>query len=211
MSTKKTVRFIFILLYDSKPLAQSRVGIQNPPFVCRRKLHWLFTWTMDFRVSFPVISFLPSVMNWLCLPQISPQPSTICSPPPHGSGQRINSTHVLNSVLSSLLWDFASTKIQLSYKLYLPCFSLVYKHTVVSTIFNINNKQMPPTKLCPFPWISLLRRHSVSSLSFTDQPHHRVLCSHPSFTLSSPHCCQGSFPTISLRLPVTSSWLNPVT
>lgn len=63
VSTEKTLRFIFILLYDSKPLAQSRVGIQNPPFVCRRKLHWLFTWTMDFRVSFPVISFLPSVMH----------------------------------------------------------------------------------------------------------------------------------------------------
>lgn len=91
VSTEKTLRFISILLYDSKPLAQSRVGIQNPPFVCRRKLHWLFTWTMDFRVSFPVISFLPSVMHQLGLPQISPQPSTICSPPPHGSGQRINS------------------------------------------------------------------------------------------------------------------------
>lgn len=119
--------------------------------------------------------------------------------------------HVLNSVLSSLLWDFASTKIELSYKLYLPCFSLVYKHTLVSTIFKINNKQMPPTKLYSFPWISPLQCHSVSSLSFTDQPLHRALCSHPSSTLSLPHCHQGSFPTISLRLPVTSSWLNPVT
>ena len=109
----------------------------------------------------------------------------------------------LNSVLSSLLWDSASRKIQLSYKLYLHCVSLVYKHTLVSTIFKIINKQKHPTKLYCFPWISLLWCHSVSSLSFTDQPLHRVLCSHPSFPFPSPPL-SGFFP---YHLPEVASHL----
>lgn len=69
---------------------------------------------------------------------------------------------MLKPVFSSLLWDVASTKIQLSYKFYPPFYSLVYKYTLVSTIFKINNKQKQPPELPSFPQISLLWRHSIS-------------------------------------------------
>lgn len=103
-------------------------------------------------------------------------------------------------ILSIILWDFASTNIQLSYEFNLPFYLFVYKYILVSTIFKINNKH--PTQMPPF---SLDRHPLMSSYVlplFTNQLLLGVFHVYLSFILSSTHCYQDSFSTTPLKFPL---------
>lgn len=104
-------------------------------------------------------------------------------------------------ILSTILWDFDSTNIQLSHEFNLPFYLFVYKYILVSTIFKINNKhptQMPPFSLDLHPLMS-----SYILPLFTNQLLLGVFHVYLSFSfiLSSTHCYQDSFSTTRLKLP----------
>lgn len=103
-------------------------------------------------------------------------------------------------ILSIILWDFASTNIQLSYEFNLPFYLFVCKYILVSTIFKINNKhptQMPPFSLDLHPLMSCC----ILPL-FTNQLLLGVFHVYLSFILSSTHYYQDSLSTTLLKLPL---------
>lgn len=144
--------------------------------------------------------FSPSC-HLLWTPFAHPNPSSnalvLCNLPPHRSGLSITPQACATSRPFFPSLGLSVYKLQRSYTFYTP----------ISTTFKINNQKIPPQQNAfPLPVFPSFDVILYPPPSFTDQLLTIAFCFHPSFILSSPRCCQDSFYTISLKLP-----LQPVT